>query len=136
MPIEDSRNKGGTLTLDAQPFAKQATTVELEPSVDEEGDRVETLDESTIEPDEVTSWALNVGVVQDFNDPAGFVEFCRANAGQIVPFSWLPNAAGAPTYSGTCRVRATTIGGEVASRLASSVAFPVVGEPEPAYPAP
>lgn len=137
MPIEDSRLKGGTLTLDAQPFAKQMTSVSLEPSEDTEGDPVETLDGSTIEADEVTSWVLNLGAIQDFDDPAGFVEFARAQRGELVPFSWKPNnTAEAPTYTGTVRVRAVTIGGDVAGRLTTSKAWAVVGEPTATYPTP
>jgi hypothetical protein len=133
--IEDSRLSGGTLTVDAQPFAKQMTSVTLSPSVDTEGDRVETLSGATIEPDEVTRWQLDLGAIQDFDDPAGFVEFCRANAGEVVSFSWAPNAVG-PTYAGTLRVRAVAIGGDVASRLNTPAAFPVVTLDDPTYPAP
>jgi hypothetical protein len=134
--IEDSRLKGGTLVLDSLPFAKQATEVTLEPSVVEEGERIESLSGATLDPSERTDWVLNVGAVQDFNDPAGFVEFCRANAGEVVTFSWLPNADGAPTYSGSLRVRATTIGGAVNTRLATTPAFPVTVLDAPAYPGP
>lgn len=133
--IEDSRNRGGTLTIDAQAFAKQVTSVELEPSEDTEGDSVETLSGAKIEPDEVTTWALNLGAIQDFDDPAGLVEFARANAGDVVAFSWQPNGDG-PTYSGTVRVRAMTIGGEVAARLTSTKSWPVIGDPAVAYPGP
>ena len=131
--IEDSRLKGGTLTLDAQPFGKQMTSVSLEPSEAEEGESIETLTGATVEPDEVTSWVLNLGAIQDFDDPAGFVEFARANKGEIVPFTWDPNAGG-PSYTGTVRVRAVTIGGDVATRLTSTKAWPVIGEPTPEDP--
>lgn len=136
MAITDSRNKGGTLTLDSQPFAKQATSVALTPSVDTEGDPVETLDGSTITADDVTTWTLDVGAIQDFEDPAGFVEFCRANKGELVAFAWAPAGATGPSYAGTCKVRAVAIGGDVNTRLDTSVSFPVEGEPDPTYPAP
>lgn len=134
--IEDSRLKGGTLTLDGQQFGKQMTSVSLEPSENTEGEDVETLTGATLSAEETTSWALNLGAIQDFDDPLGFVEFARANAGEDVAFSWLPNAAGAPTYSGTVKVRAVTIGGDVATRLTTTKAWPVVGDIAPAYPAP
>lgn len=134
--IEDSRNKGGTLTLDAVAFGKQMTSVSLVPATEEEGEAVETLTGATIDADEVTTWALELGAIQDFDDPAGFVEFARLNAGELVPFSWVPNADGAPTYSGTVRVRAVTIGGEVAKRLNSDTSWPVIGDPDATYPAP
>lgn len=134
MAIEESRLKGGTLTLDALPFAKQASSVKLVPSTDSEGERIETLDESTIEPDERTTWELEIGAVQDFDDEAGFVEFARLNAGEVVPFVWEPNATG-PSYAGTVKVRPVEIGGDVNTRLATTATWPVIGDPEPTYPA-
>lgn len=134
--IEDSRLKGGTLTIDGHNFAKQFTEVSLEPSEEEEGEAAETLSGATIEPDEVTSWVLNLGAIQDFDDPAGFVEYARANRGEVVSFTWTPNATGAATYTGTVRVRAVTIGGAVATRLTTTKGWPVIGEPDAAYPGP
>lgn len=126
--IEDSRLRGGMLTLDAVEHAKQFTSVALTPSTTSTGDDVETLSGATIEAEETTSWVLDVGAIQDFDDPAGFVEFARANAGQLVPFSWKPNAVGAPTYAGTVRVRAVAIGGNVNTRLTNSTSWPVIGD--------
>jgi|SRR5690349_6180002 len=130
--IEDSRLSGGVLTVDAQEFAKQMTSVQLTPSTDTDGDPVETLSGAKIEADEVTSWELELGAIQDFVDPAGFVEFARANAGQLVSFSWQPNSTG-PTYTGTVRVRAVAIGGEVKSRLNTDGKWPVIGDPNVTY---
>lgn len=135
--IEDSRLQGGTLTIDAQDFAKQMTSVTLTPSTDTQGDDVETLSGATIEADEVTSWTLDLGAIQDFDDAAGFVEFARLNAGDIVAFSWKPNATTtAPTYTGNVRVRAVQIGGDVKTRLSSDASWPVVGDPTVTYPGP
>lgn len=134
--IEDSRLKGGTLMLDAVPFAKQATECALTPSVAEEGERTEVLSGAVIEPEEVTSWTLDLNAIQDFDDPAGFVEFARSNAGQIVSFSWEPNETGAPTYAGTVRVRAVKIGGTVAARNNSDTSWPVIGDFSTTYPGP
>lgn len=131
--IEDSRLKGGTLTVDGQQFEKQITSCTLEPSETEEGERIEVLSGAVQEPDEVTNWALNLGAIQDFDDPSGLVEFARANAGDLVSFSWKPNGDG-PTYSGTLRVRALPIGGDVAVRLTTTKAWPVTALDEPTYP--
>jgi hypothetical protein len=130
--IEDSRLSGGVLTVDAQEFAKQMTSVQLTPSTDTDGDPVETLSGAKIEADEVTTWELELGAIQDFVDPAGFVEFARANAGQLVSFTWQPNSTG-PTYAGTVRVRAVAIGGEVKSRLSTDAKWPVIGDPNVTY---
>ena len=128
MPIEDSRLKTGTLTLDALPFAVQATSVALVPSTDEEGDAVETLSGDEILPDDVTTWTLNITAIQDFENSAGFLEFLRANAGDVVTFNWKPTAAAVPNWSGSVKIRPTTIGGEVNSRLTSEVELPVQGD--------
>lgn len=133
--VEDSRNRGGVLLLDGIAFGKQMTSVELEPSTDTEGDPVETLSAPAIPADEVTSWVLNLGAIQDFDDRAGFVEYARANAGDVVPFSWTPNSAESPTYTGTVKVRAVKIGGEVAKRLSTETGWQVVGDPIVTYPA-
>lgn len=132
MPITDSRNKTGTLSLDDTQFEKQATAVSLVPSVDEEGDALETLSGDTITPDDVTTWTLNLGVVQDFTDSTGIVEFLRANAGDVVDFEWVPTTGG-PVYSGTCKVRPTTIGGDVNVRLTSEVELPIESLDDPDY---
>lgn len=135
MAIRDSRNKNGTLTLDALAFASQATNVTLDPSTDEEGDGLEVLSGETIDPDEVTSWSLEIEAVQDFDDPAGFVKFCKDNAGQAVPFTWAPSGATGPTYSGSVRVRPVRIGGDVNTRLTTPASFPVIGAVTDTYPA-
>lgn len=128
MPIIDSRNKNGTLSLDGEAFETQSTSVALVPSFAEEGDRVEVLSGDTIEPDEVTSWSLNLGLIQDFEDSDGIIEFLRANAGEVVPFLWYPAGATVVKYAGDVRIRPTTIGGGVAVRLTSEVELPVIGE--------
>ncbi len=133
MPIVEDRLKSGTLLLDALPFATQATNVNLSPDTDEEGDPVEVLSGDTIEADDVTTWSLNITAIQDFDDQAGFVAFCLSEAGNVVPFSWKPNAAGVE-YAGTVKIRPVEIGGDVASRLTTSASFPVVTGPTPTYP--
>lgn len=134
--IEDSRQLGGTLTLNGTAFAKQATSVECEPTVVEDGDEVETLSGARIGADERTEWALNLGVIQDFDDSTGIVNFCRLNAGDEVDFVWEPNQDGAPTINGVCKIRAMTVGGAIRTRLTSEVTFPCVGEPAWTYPTP
>lgn len=132
---EDSRISGGTLTLGGTAFDKQAFSVELVPSVETEGEAIELLNGNKLGPDEKTTWALNIGAVQDFNDPDGFLEYCRSNAGQDVAFVWEPNEVDAPTFGGTVTIRAGKYGGATRIRLTSDVSFPVVDLDDPVYPA-
>jgi len=126
--ITESKLKTGTLTLDALPFAAQATNVSLVPSVDEQGDPIETLSGDQKGADEVTTWVLKIEAVQDFDDAAGFVKFCFDNAGQSVPFSWEASPT-SPTWSGSLTVRAVEFGGPVNTRNTTEAEFPVIGTP-------
>lgn len=128
--IEQSKLKAGTLTLDALPFATQATNVRLTPSVDENGDAVEVLSGESLGADETTKWVLAIEAIQDFDDPQGFVNFCFDNADQAVPFTWEPNAtAGGASFNGSCTIRAVEIGGPVNTRNSTEAEFPVIGTP-------
>lgn len=124
--IEESRLSGGTLTLDGDDFAKQHTDVSLVPSVESGGDRVEVLSGQFLAPDETYTWTLNLGFIQDFNDAEGIVNTLRTKAGQVVPFAWQPNDIMTAPLEGTVRLRPTTIGGTVATRLTGTVELPVV----------
>lgn len=135
MPIMESRLKSGTLTLDAIPFATQATNITLTPKTDEVGDALEVLSGDEILPDDETTWTLAIEAVQDFDEVDGFVAFTLANAGELVPFTWKPNATGV-SYAGSCKVRPVEIGGDVNARVTTKAEFPVNGAPVPTYPAP
>lgn len=134
MPITQSKLKGGTLTLNGVAFATQARNVTLTPDVDEQGDALEVLSGDTILPEESTTWSMGIEAIQDFDLAAGFVNWAMQNAGDVVSFSWAPNATG-PTYTGSVKVRAVEIGGDVAAQLTTSAEWPVQGAPVVSYPA-
>lgn len=132
--ITQSKLKNGTLTLDAQEFASQATNVRLVPSTEEVGEAVEVLSGEELSADQSTTWALVIESIQDFDDPAGFVAFAFDNDGLSVPFTWAPsNAAMGVDYAGSVTVRAVEIGGPVNTRNTSEAEWPVVGSPTPTY---
>lgn len=133
MPITDSRLKDGTLTLDAVAFNSQATNVRLVPKTDSQGDTLEVLSGETITPDETTAWTLAIEAVQDFTNEAGFINFCLANAGDIVTYSWKPNTTG-PTYTGTVKIHPVEVGGDVNKRNTTSAEFDCQEDPTVAYP--
>lgn len=123
--IEESRLGSGVLTLDGDDYAKQATEVRLTPSVQAAGDKLETLSGAFLAGAESYDWTLNLGFIQDFDDPIGLVNTLRDRAGQVVQFVWQPNGTG-PSFGGTVRIRPTEIGGGVNVRLTGSVELPVV----------
>jgi len=136
MPIIDSRVRNGTLTLDATAYECQATTVTIEPDHAQE-DGVETLCGDETAPSLTTTWSLNITAIQDFTDPAGFVNATWEGNGDTVPFTWCPgDPAAEPTFSGDCQLRAVTVGGDVAAQLTTDATFPIVGKPTRTEPTP
>lgn len=135
MPIIESRLRLGTLTVNLAEFNAQATNVQLVPAVSETGERLEVLSGDVLLPEETTGWTLTFTGIQDFDAPEGWVEFCRANAGDVVPVTFEPNADG-PSYALTAKVRAVIIGGGVNARLTSEASWPVQTGPTPTYPTP
>jgi hypothetical protein len=126
MPIQEDKLKGGVLTLDAIDFAAQATSVEVEPTHDEDGDPIETLDGSTLAADVTRGDSLKITAIQDFTDVAGFVNFTWQNDLATVPFTWTP-VAGGPSYSGNVQVRAVKVGGEVNKRITTEAEWTCEG---------
>jgi hypothetical protein len=131
MPITESRLKSGTLTIDALPFATQATNVRLVPKTDEVGDPIEVLSGDEQSAEDETTWSLVITAIQDFDDVDGFVRFAMDNAGTSVPFVWRPNASSTNQFTGTVKVRPVEIGGDVNKRLTTSAEWPLDGAPTP-----
>jgi hypothetical protein len=132
MPVTSSRLGPGVLSLGTEPvvFSCQVTNCRLVPSANEE-DALPTL----CEPDRPASvtfdWSLAGTVIQDWelSDTEGFVEYCRAHAGQEVPFEFVPNSTLTVKYTGTCQIRPVEIGGDVAAQTTTDFEFPLNGDP-------
>jgi hypothetical protein len=130
MSVTDSRQGPGTLSLGTLTGAGcQMSNVRLVPG-QEETEGTPTLCDPNPAPDVSTTWALEGSAVQDWENSAGFVEFCRQNDGNVVAFDWHPNTSLTPdvTYSGSCQVRAVEIGGDVGVQNTTDFSFPVVGD--------
>lgn len=133
MPIVQSRVKQGVLTFGAGPtpppvdFSCQPTNIRLTPTTNAE-DPVETLCGDTAAGTGSTTWALTGTAIQDFDDPAGFLMYAFDNNGDIVPFSWQPNADSG-TWEGECTIQALEIGGDVNTRITTDFSFPLTAAP-------
>lgn len=131
MTIRESKLKSGTLTFTVGggtplAFTCQATNVRISPKHDEDGDTLETLCGDVLGAEETRTDSLLITAVQDFDDPAGFQSFSWDNDRTPAEFSWKPNATG-PTYTGTVKVRALEVGGDVNKRLTVDAEWPCVG---------
>lgn len=127
MPITESKNKNGTLTLGGTDFAVQTTSVVITPEYDETGDPLETLSGDSLGTSKTRRNTLKIESIQDFSDPSGFVDYTWSNDLQQVAFEWEPNGASGPSYAGTVEVQACEVGGTVNERLSTSVEWDVIG---------
>ena len=133
MPFADSRLGVGTLKIGpADPpvneFNTQAAAVKLTPSVDSE-DGTPTLAVPDPAPLSTISWALNVDAIQDFEEPAGFVNYLMDNQLSEQFFEWVPKTTDGTAYKGKLQLVPIEIGGDVAVQVVTSVELPLVGEP-------
>jgi hypothetical protein len=126
--LKDSRLGPGTLTLDAVEYGVQISNVTLTPDVSSE-DGTPTLGLPDPAPLSTIKWSLKGSSIQDFEDAAGFVNYCMDNALSEVPFVWVPDTDAGVEYAGTCQVLPVEIGGDVSVQLTTDFEFPVVGVP-------
>lgn len=139
--ITESKLKVGKLTLGGTgtpvvggvEFACQATNIRIAPTFNEEGDEVETLCGDKLSPDTKTTWNLQGTSIQDFDNPAGFVQYTWENNLAKTPFSWQPNE-NATIVSGTVEIRAVEMGGDVNARLTTDFDWPLQGDPTVVWP--
>lgn len=133
-PPIDSRLGPGTLTLGAVEYGAQIANIMLEPSTDEE-DGTPTLHEPDPLPEVSESWTLSGEAIQDFEEAAGFVNYCMDNALTVVPFVWTPNTDAETSFAGDVLITSVPIGGDVSTQNRSSFEWPVQGAPTRTDPA-
>jgi hypothetical protein len=124
----DSRLGVGTLTIGGTEYAYQASAVRLSPDVSSD-DGTPTLAIPSPPPESSVSWALNIDAIQDFENPAGLVNYLMDHALEVVAFVWTPLTDAGVIYAGDVQLVPMEVGGDVAVQVVTSVELPVVGEP-------
>ena len=131
MPIKTLKVWEGELIFGApgQPneFSSQVTAATVEPSVDTEDD-VPVLSGEVLPGEDEETAVLTGSFLQDIT-VNGFSTWTWENAGQTVPFLYVPNTATERQISGEVKVRRTSIGGEVKQRASADFEFPCIGMP-------
>ena len=132
MPIKSYKLRG-TLTLGTAPLdvSCQVTACSVNPTenVDTE-DAIHVLCGDVLPASDTVdySYTLSGTVLQDLS-AGGVVDFTWTNAGEEVPFEFVPDDTGADMVTGTTRVIPLTIGGDVPSRPTSDFEWAIIGTP-------
>ena len=121
----------GLLTIGAtgtpKEFGATVSEVTLAPEYDSD-DPISVLSGDEYAGDETESWTLTATLYQDYS-ASSLDLWLYENAGEELPFTFVPSRAGALQAKGTLKVRAGSIGGEVKKRNTSEVELPVIGRP-------
>lgn len=126
--LVDSRLGPGTLLLGTSPYEYQMANVALEPDISDE-DGTPTLAVPEPAPLATIAWKLTGTAIQDFGEPAGFLNYLMDHALEEVAFTWTPDTANGVEYSGTVQLRPAPIGGDAGVQITSDFELPVIGDP-------
>jgi len=121
----------GLLTLGetgtSKEFGTQVSEATLSPEYDSD-DPISVLSGDEYAGDETEAWTLAVVLYQDYTAESLHL-WLYQNAGEELPFTFVPSKAGAIQAQGVAKIRAASIGGEVKTRNTSDLELPVVGRP-------
>lgn len=126
--LKDSRLGPGTLTIGGTEYGVQISNVRLTPDVSTE-DGTPTLGIPEPSPLSTIAWKLAGSAIQDWEEDAGFVNYCMDNGLSEVAFTWVPLNDATVEYAGTCQILPVEIGGDVAVQQTTDFEFPVIGTP-------
>ena len=133
MAVETHKLGPGSLTLGsgAAQFAQQLRQFEVTPTenVTTEDD-IEVLSGETVTGEDTVTHEATVSgkILQDLG-AAGFVAYTWENNGQVVPFTFKPKTGLSAAVTGTVRILAVKIGGEVKTRMESDFSWSCTGFP-------
>jgi hypothetical protein len=108
-----------------QDISNRVTAVRIVPEV-ETGDSLPTLDGGTLLGEDTESANLTATIVQDIA-VGGFTEWTWTNAGEEVPFEFVPLTG--RVISGVVKVRRVEVGGDVQQKNTVDIEWPCVGMP-------
>lgn len=124
----DSRLGPGTLTLGGTEYGFQAAAVKLTPKANS-SDGTPTLAVPDPAPETTIDWSLNIDAIQDFENPAGLVNYLMDHALDEVAFTFVPLTEDGTSYAGMVQIVPMEVGGDAGVQVVTSVELPVVGTP-------
>lgn len=131
MGIQSSKLGPGRLKLGStgteQEFGTQCTAVALEPDV-EEGDELTVLSGDVLDGDDEYTYNLTGTALQDYSGMTSWIVWCKENQGVVLPFEFVPNNEAGLAVTGSVKIRAVKIGGDVKERNESDFEFKGIGD--------
>lgn len=109
-------------------ISAQITACTAEFETDSEDD-VPTLSGGILPGDETETGQLTGTIIQDLSDD-GIVEWTWTNAGQVVPFVFIPNTVVGKQITGSLKIRRLNVGGDVKTSPTSDFEWPFAGMPD------
>lgn len=134
MTIERYTVGTGTLTVGTGPLDISAQVTDMAVDVSEStssSDAIPVLSGEEVPAEEEATYAYSLtgNIIQDLS-AGGLVDYSWANAGDEVPFSFVPSTTEGREVSGTVRVVPLKIGGTVKDKTPrSDLAWTVIGTP-------
>lgn len=131
MAVESHKLGPGTLSLgetgSAREFGAACRNARVVPSASE-GDTLVVLSGDETSDEGTETWTLEGTVLQAY-DATTLLAWCAEHSGEDVPFTFKPNSDQVLEVTGTCKVRAVAVGGDVNTRATSDFNFKVIGKP-------
>lgn len=115
-------------TGDLTTFDSQVLSITLEPEVDT-GDSKTVLSGEVVAGDRTETFRLTGTLLSDFGATDSLVEYCFTNRGTEQPFKFTPSTASGKEITGTLRIEAVAIGGDVGETAEPDFDFEVIGIP-------
>lgn len=116
-----------TVGADTTQWAGELSQAALTASVDA-GDVVPLLDGSNESDEDTIGWTFD-GTCLDNFDRDALQDYAQDNAGQIVPFDWIPSSATGKSYDGTLKIAPISIGGTVKSKNTHDFSWNIIDGP-------
>ena len=131
-PVSPQVQKNLTLLVGTDSYEKHVSAVAWEPSITQQEWRGGTPD-AVFTDSGAPTWVANVTLIQDWENPDSFFNFCLAHAGESIVAVYTPVAGGEFNITATITIVPPTIGGPVGEFVEATLAMGSTA-PVPTFP--
>lgn len=133
MAVNSYKMGPGVFTLGAAPLDISCQVAKMIVEATENIDSLDAVpmlcgDDLPSEENVSLTWKLT-GTIQQDLAAAGVVDYSWTNAGDEVPFDFVPNTVAGRAVSGVVRLAPIAVGGDVKTRPASDIEWSIIGTP-------